>query len=89
VGIGAEDSKYIRKSEKGGIKVIIKTVKNINSPAGCIVSGVSFRAQHEGNGFKVTFGEFKGQYISNDAAIIISDLVLDKDGKIPRGQKYA
>ncbi|OMF28320.1 hypothetical protein [Paenibacillus sp. FSL H8-0259] len=69
--------------------MIIKTVKNVNSPAGCIVSGVSFRAQRDHNGFKITFGEFKDQYITNDAAIIISDLVLDQGGKIPRGQKYA
>lgn len=69
--------------------MIIKTMKNINSPAGCIVSGVSFRAQHERNGFKITFGEFKGQYIPADSAIILSNIVLDEDGKIPRGQRYA
>ncbi|MEK4062183.1 MULTISPECIES: hypothetical protein [unclassified Paenibacillus] len=69
--------------------MIIKTVKNVNSPAGCIVSGVSFRAQRERSGYSITFGEFKGIYIPESSAIIISDLVLDEDGKIPRGQKYA
>lgn len=69
--------------------MIIKTMKNIYSPAGCIVSGVSFRAQHVKNGYKINSGEFKGQFIAEDAAIILSNIVLDEDGKIPRGQRYA
>ncbi|AIQ17054.1 hypothetical protein H70357_10575 [Paenibacillus sp. FSL H7-0357] len=69
--------------------MIIKTVKNVNSPAGCIVSGVSFRAQRERGGYSITFGEFRGQYIPESSAIILSDVVLNEDGKIPRGQKYA
>lgn len=69
--------------------MIIKTIKNINTPVGCIVSGVSFRAQRERMGYKINIGEFKGQFITEDAAIILSDLVLDEDGRIPRGHKYA
>ncbi|MEK4187197.1 MULTISPECIES: hypothetical protein [unclassified Paenibacillus] len=69
--------------------MIIKTVKNINSPVGSIVSGVSFRAQREKNGYSITFGEFKGQYIPASSAIILSDIVHDEDGKMPRGSRYA
>ncbi|MDH6370569.1 hypothetical protein M2444_002349 [Paenibacillus sp. PastF-3] len=69
--------------------MIIKTIKNINSSAGSIVSGVSFRAQRERGGYNITFGEFKGQYIPATSAIILSDIVLDEDGKMPRGSRYA
>lgn len=69
--------------------MIIKTVKNINSAAGSIVSGVSFRAQRERNGYSITSGEFKGIFVPEASAIILSNVVLNDDGKIPRGQKYA
>lgn len=69
--------------------MIIKTVKTIHSPVGCIVSGVSFRAQRENKGYKINSGEFSGQYIPAESAIILSNLVLDEDGRIPRGQRYA
>ncbi|WP_379136027.1 hypothetical protein [Paenibacillus sp. sgz500958] len=69
--------------------MIIKTMKNINSPAGCIVSGVSFRANREKNGYKINSGEFKGIFIPETSAIILSDVVLNEDGRIPRGKKYA
>lgn len=89
MGFGAEDSEGIRKSKEGGIRVIIKTVENVNSPAGCIVSGVSFRARREQGGYSITFGELRGQFIPRESAIILSDIVLDQDGKMPRGSKYA
>lgn len=69
--------------------MIIKTVKNIYSETGCIVSGVSFRAQRERGGYKINSGEFKGLFIPIDSAIILSDIILTDSGKIPRGQKYA
>lgn len=69
--------------------MIIKTVKNINSGAGCIVSGVSFRAQRERNGYRFTSGELKGIFVPEASAIILSDVVLNEEGRIPRGQKYA
>lgn len=89
MGVSAEVGKNIRKSDKGGIRVIIKTVENVNSLAGCIVSGVSFRAKRECGGYSITFGEFKGQYIPESSAIILSNIVLNEDGKMPRGAKYA
>lgn len=69
--------------------MIVKTIKNIYSPAGCIISGVSLRAQREGEGYKVNNGEFKGQYIPAASAIILSNIVLNDEGRIPRGQRYA
>ncbi|ASA25410.1 hypothetical protein [Paenibacillus donghaensis] len=69
--------------------MIIKTVENISSEVGCIVSGVSFRAQRERGGYSITFGEFRGQFIPAESAIILSDIVLNEDGKIPRNGRYA
>jgi predicted membrane protein len=69
--------------------VIVKTIRNIDSKMGCVVSGASFRAQREGIGFKVNSGEFKGLFIPSEAAIVLSDIVLDDEGRIPRGKRYA
>lgn len=69
--------------------MIVKTIRNIDSAMGCVVSGASFRAQREGVGFKVNIGEFKGLFIPAEAAIVLSDIVLNDEGRIPRGQRYA
>lgn len=68
--------------------MIIKTTQDLSTSYGRIVSGVSFRAQKERDGFKVTLGEYNGIHIPGNSAIILSDVKLDENGNRKRGARY-
>lgn len=69
--------------------MIIKTIKNIASPFGTIVSGASFRALREKKGYRINSGEYSGTHVQQSSAIVLSDVVRNEDGSMPRGSKYA
>lgn len=68
--------------------MIIKTTQDLSTSYGRIVSGVSFRAQKERDGFKITLGEFNGIHVPSKSAIILSDVKLDENGNRKRGSRY-
>ncbi|WP_438498032.1 hypothetical protein [Paenibacillus sp. IHBB 3054] len=68
--------------------MIIKTTQNLISPFGSIVSGASFRANRERDGYRITFGEYNGIYVPGNSATVLSDVQLDENGNRRRGSRY-
>ncbi|MEK5417047.1 hypothetical protein [Paenibacillus sp. FSL L8-0708] len=69
--------------------MIIKTTDTLTTPRGTIVSGASFRAVRDKVGFRINSGEYSGIGVPESSAIILSNVVLDEDGKIPRNGRFA
>lgn len=68
--------------------MIIKTTENLSSPFGSIVSGASFRARRERDGYCITLGEFTGTYVPDNSAMVLSDVQTEPDGRRRRGSRY-
>lgn len=62
--------------------MIIKTTKLLKLEVGYIVTGVSFPAVRDKNGFRITRGEYKGMYVPGSAAMVLEDDVkVEEDGR--------
>lgn len=68
--------------------MIIKTTQSLTASTGHIVSGVSFRAKRERDGYLINSGEHSGIFVPGSAAFILSDLQLEPDGRRRRGSRY-
>lgn len=68
--------------------MVIKTTQNIASPSGAIVSGTSFRAKRERDGYRINSGEHSGLFVPNHSAFVIFDFALETDGRSRRGKAY-
>lgn len=68
--------------------MIIKTIENLNVPTGSIVSGASFRAIRERDGYRINLGEHSGIFVPGEAAFVLSDRQNDEDGRSRRGSRY-
>lgn len=68
--------------------MIIKTIQNLSAPSGSIVSGVTFRATRERDGYRINSGDHSGIYVPGTCAIVLSDVQLDENGNRKRGSRY-
>ncbi|WP_341348616.1 hypothetical protein [Paenibacillus sp. FSL H3-0469] len=67
--------------------MIIKTTQSLTAATGHIVSGVSFRAKRERDGYRINLGEHSGIFVPGNAAFILSDLQDEPDGRRRRGTR--
>jgi hypothetical protein len=68
--------------------MIIKTTQSLTAATGHIVSGVSFRAKRERDGYRITLGEHSGIFVPGTAAFVLSDQQPDENGNRRRGTRY-
>ncbi|WP_375104071.1 hypothetical protein ACDZ28_04090 [Paenibacillus sp. RS8] len=68
--------------------MIIKTTQNLSAPSGSIVSGVTFRAIRERDGYRINSGEHNGIYVPDTCAMVLSDVQVDENGNRKRGSRY-
>lgn len=68
--------------------MIIKTTINLNPPTGTIVSGVSFRAKRERDGYRINSGEHTGLFVPASAAFVLEDIEYSEDGRKRKSNSY-